>query len=462
MNRRLMPAALVLAPLLAAGTPGPDDFPFSRALQGVAAGRTEVVSVVLDAPVLAASADGFRDLRVLDDRGLEVPCAVEKVTTNATCVVRRTVASRAVALRELPGNRIEAEFELTDKDARADGFDIRTPLRDFVRAVTVEGSADGANWRPLVASAEILDYTRYLDVRRTQVALPAGDCTRFRITIGNASEERAQPLLRLVRQRGGSDAGAETLTQEMLRTPFRIDSVAFWRNETVVERSREIASRWDLPAPARAEREREKSTEFTLEVGRRPVNRLTIATDTKNFSRRGIVLVPAVENGVTDWREVAAGRLVNVDLPGYAEQSLSMDIPEQRAAQIRVTVNNGDNPPLAAVRFAAEGPVHRLLMLAETGRTYRLFYGAPQMEAPAYELAAVLAPVRQGLKPAEWSMGPPEASAAYRSRGGATWLNSPALLTGAIILAALVLLGILARSMKSVGRKLDGDSAPPP
>lgn len=462
MNRRLTPAALVLAPLLALGAPGPDDFPFSRDLQGVAAGRTEVVSVVLDAPVMAASADEFRDLRVLDDRGLEVPCAVEKVTTNATRVVRRAVASRAVALKELPGNRIEAEFELTEEGGRADGFDIRTPLRDFVRAVTVEGSADGATWRPLVAAAEILDYTRYLDVRRTEVALPAGDCRRFRISIANASVDRAQPLVRLVRQRGGSDAGAETQTQEMLRTPFRIDSVAFWRNETVVERSREIGRSWDLPAPARAELGPEKATEFTLDTGRRPMNRLTLATDTKNFSRHGTVLVPSVENGVTGWRDFASGRLVSVDLPGYAELALSIDFPEQRAGQIRVKVSNGDNPPLAAVKFSATGPVYRLLMLAETGRIYRLFYGAPEMKAPAYDLAAVLAPVRQGLQPAEWAMGPPETRGAYRAKGGASWINHPAVLTGAIILAALVLLGILARSMKTVGSKLDGDSAPPP
>ena len=462
MNLRLALIPVALAALAAPGAPDRDAFLFSRMLQGVPARENEIVSITLDAPVFAASAGGFRDLRELDDRNVEVPCTVEKVTTNATRVVRRPLASRAVALKELPGNRIEAEFELTNEGDRADGLEIRTPLKDFVRAVTVQGSADGADWRPLVEAAEILDYTRYLDVRRTDVVLPAGDCRRFRITIGNAAEERAQPLVRLVRQRGGTGAGAETLTQEMLRTAFRIDGVAFWRNETVVESSQEIRRAWDLPPPARAEVTREKATEFTLDAARRPVSRLTLSTDTKNFSRRAVVRVPTVENGVDAWREVASARLASVDLPGYAEQSMSIDFPEQRAAEIRVTVPNGDNPPLAAVKFSAEGPVYRLLMLAATGQTYRLYYGAPEMEAPAYDLAAVLAPVRQGLQPTEWPMGPPEASATYRARGGATWLNSPALLTGAIILAALVLLGILARSMKSVGRKLDGDSAPPP
>jgi hypothetical protein len=39
-----------------------------------------------------------------------------------------------------------------------------------------------------------------------------------------------------------------------------------------------------------------------------------------------------------------------------------------------------------------------------------------------------------------------------------TWLNSPTFLTGAIVLAALVLLVVLARSLKRMGGSLDGES----
>ena len=411
----------------------------------------------LDAALHRAAADGYADLRVIDDRGTEIPSAVEKVLINETRIVRRPVASKAKALKELPGNRIEAEFVLDRSESRADGFDVATPLRDFVRAVTVFGSVDGAVWEPLVRNADICDYSRYLDVRRTEVVLPAGSGPRFRVEIGNASEERVQPLVKLVSQQGGQDAGAEIRTQELLRTPFRMDGIGFWRNETVVENRREARREWELPAPGVVENVREKTTEITVDTGRLPLNRLVLVSASKNFSRMARVQIQVVENGVARWRNLAEARVRDVDLPGFVRSDLEIDFPEQRAGQLRVTVLNGDNPPLSGVRLRGFGPVYRVLLLAEPGRAYHLLYGGGNVPAPVYDLDAVLTPVRQGLQPAARSLGPPRENPAYRpARAGlGIWLNNPAFLTGAIILAALVLLVVLARSLKKVGGSLD-------
>lgn len=450
-------SVIALAPGLALGALNKDNFKVERALEGAAPERTEAVAALFDADLHRVAADGFADLRVIDDRGQEIPGAVEKVLVSETRVVRRQVAAKARALKELPGNRIEAEFLLDRSESRADGFDVATPLRDFVRSVTVLGSVDGTVWTPLVQGADICDYSRYLDVRRTEVLLPAASGPWFRVEIGNASEERLQPLVKLVTRQGGQDSGAEIRTQELLKTPFRMDGVRFWRDEPVVERRNEARREWELPAPEVVENASEKTSEILVETGRLPLNRLTLVSTSRNFSRKVRVQVEGVENGVTRWRDVAEARVRDVDLPGFVRSELDIDFPEQRARQLRVIVANGDNPPLAGVRLRGFGPVYRILMLAESGRSYRLLYGGGNIERPAYDLEAVLTPVRQGLQPAARTLGAPRENPDYRPAGAGlgSWLNNRAFLTGAIILAALVLLVVLARSLKRVGGSLD-------
>lgn len=447
-------------PAVVLGAVNPDNFRFDRAVEGGAPARTEAVAALFDAALHRVAAPGYADVRVVDDRGTEIPCAIEKVLINETRMIRRSVVSRAIAVKELPGNRIEAEFVLDPVASRVDGFDVSTPLRDFARAVTVYGSEDGATWKPLVQNADICDYSRYLDVRRTEVMLPAGSGPRFKVEIGNASEERVQPIVKLVSQKGGRDAGAEIRTQELVNTPFRMDGIGFWRHETVVEARREARREWELPVPAVVENEGEKTTEITVDTGRLPLNRLVLASASKNFSRMARVQIRVTENGVPRWRDLAEGRLQAVDLPGFSRTELELDFPEQRVDQLRLTIRNGDNPPLAGVRLRGFGPMYRVLLLAEPGRSYRLLYGGENLSSPAYDLDAVLTPIRQGLNPAMRALGAVHENPAYKPArtGCCGWLNNPAFMTGAIILAALVLLAVLARSLKKVGGSLGGDA----
>jgi hypothetical protein len=66
------------------------------------------------------------------------------------------------------------------------------------------------------------------------------------------------------------------------------------------------------------------------------------------------------------------------------------------------------------------------------------------------------------MQPPVWTLGAPEENPAYRARSTLLdWLNSPVALTAAIIVMALVLLIVLARSLKRVGQKLDSGEGTP-
>ena len=201
MNKSI-PAAAVFLAAAAAFAAVPGDFFAVRNLSGPApTEEPRLAEARLDDAVFADTRPGFADLRVFDAADRELPRLVEPLYSVVERVARETVLAQTVDLRELVGNRIEARFDLAPDAPFADGLDVRTPLDNFLRTVRVSGSEDGKFWRPL-AETDIYDYSRYIDFRRTEIVLPSNVCRHFSVEISNASEERIQPLVRLVQANG--------------------------------------------------------------------------------------------------------------------------------------------------------------------------------------------------------------------------------------------------------------------
>ncbi len=454
--KRLLTMLALGAPVLALAAITAENFHWSRPLEGAPVTQTTVAAVPLDAGLFAATADDFRDLRLLNDAGGETARAVEKVRAVRQHVVRRPVAAQLIALKELPENRIEAEFELTATNAVADGLAVATPLRDFQHTIRVEGSRDGAEWTALVADAPLFDYSRYMDLRQLEVKLPASACRRFRLTISNITGEQALPLTRLMTQTGGAGGSLEQRTVDVKRQTFRVDRVSFWRNETVDGAAEEVRTDWPLTGFTVERDAKERTTLVTIPTGRLPLNRLTLEFAERNFSRAVSVELPAVRNGVAAWSGCGSAHLLNVELPGYAKRDLEINFGEVRAEKIRLVLHDGDNPPLTLKAVTGSGPTWRALFLAEPGRGYRLLYGAAELDAPRYDLDAVLAPARRGLKPVEWKLGAPVENKTYKPAGAPLgWLNSSWTFGAAIVLMLLVLGALLLRAGKTAGQHLD-------
>jgi hypothetical protein len=454
--KRLLATLAVGAPVFALAALTVENFHWSRPLEGAPVKQTTVVAVPFDAGMFAATADAFRDLRLLNDAGVETAHAVEKVRAVRQHTVQRSVASKLVALKELPENRIEAEFELTATNAVADGFSVTTPLRDFQHTVKVEGSRDGMEWATLVADAPLLDYTRYMDLRHLDVKLPPSACRRFKLTISNITGEQTLPLTRLMQQTGGAGGKVEQRTVDLKRQTFRVDRVSFWRNEIVDGAAEEIRTAWPLTG-FKVERDtKERTTLVTIEAGRLPLNRLTLEFAEHNFSRSVSVELPTVRNGLAAWTGFASARLLNVELPGYSKRDLEINFGELRAEQIRLVLHDGDNPPLTIKAITGSGPTWRALFLAEPVRSYRLLYGAEKLAAPHYDLESVLAPARRGLNPVAWQLGAAVENKTYQPAGTPLgWLNSSWTFGAAIVLMLLVLGVLLLRVGKTAGQHLD-------
>lgn len=375
----------------------PADFAQVRDATGPDRRAPALAEVRLDAAVFAATRPGFPDLRVFDGAFREVPFLVEPHVESRERGVRRPVAARVGEIRELTGNRFEIRCDLEPDAPAANAVEIRTPLRDFIRAVRVVGSADGQFWQPL-AEDTIYDYSRLLEFRRTVVPLPANECRSFQVEIAAVAPERAEPFVRLVEADGQKAARAE----EMRQASFQVGGIAFW--QTAVDSTTvPVLQEWP---PADVETSRDlaaRTTEFILDARRAPLTQVEFESSAANFNRLVTVLAPEAER----WRPIADGVVSRISVPEFATNAMIVRFPEQRADRLRVVVQHAN---ASAVKFSgirAFGPSYRLIWIAEPGARYRLACGSDRVEAGTGDAAPIRAALANGNVPEPWQLAPP-------------------------------------------------------
>ena len=67
---------------------------FSKELDRGAAAGEEILAVVLDSDIYAATRDGYPDLRIVDDRGAIVPYLLEPIARRQTTPVRQPLCQQ--------------------------------------------------------------------------------------------------------------------------------------------------------------------------------------------------------------------------------------------------------------------------------------------------------------------------------------------------------------------------------
>ncbi|MGD9612406.1 MAG: DUF3999 family protein [Kiritimatiellia bacterium] len=438
----MTPPALILLFHLA-GRPAeaavPVDFAHVRDVSGPERRAVRLAAVRLDAALLAATRPGFPDLRVFDGEHREIPFLIEPLVAPQERVGRQPVAARIGEIRELAGNRFEVRCDLEPGAPAATAVEIRTPLRDFIRHVRVVGSADGQFWQPL-AEAEIYDYSRFLNMRRTTVSLPANECRTFILEVTGVSAERAEPFVRLVEADGQDSARAA----DMRQTPFQIGGIGFWQTAVAAATDAPILQEWP-PAGVEMGKDRAaRTTEFILDARRAPLTQVELESPVRDFNRLVTVLVPDGER----WRTVADGIVTRISVPEFATNDLVVRFPEQRVDRLRVVVQHADAPAVKFTGIRAFGPSVRLVWIAEPAARYRLAYGSDLVEADGGDAAPIRAALANGHEPEPWQLAPaaafPEAAATEKTGGpGRRWA-----FWGAVLVLAAGAWGAAARVRK--------------
>ena len=135
------------------------------------------------------------------------------------------------------------------------------------------------------------------------------------------------------------------------------------------------------------------------------------------------------------WRHLAEDR---------ADPLLVLDLAELLTSQLTISIDEGDNSPLPIKSIQLLFPSYRLRFFHGAGASLTLYYGAPSLSRPRYDLA-LLAPRLTGAAAHELSLSPetilsPATSAAPLQKR---------LFWGMLIVATVVLLFLLVRLLLS-------------
>jgi hypothetical protein len=128
-------------------------------------------------------------------------------------------------------------------------------------------------------------------------------------------------------------------------------------------------------------RESASRTSITFDLGFRdlPVDELRVQSATARYNR------PVHVSASSDGRRFRPVASADIDRFGNSRKAA---VPvSTRARYLRVTIENGDDPPLRRIEVTAVS--HRRALLLEGGHPgpYVLLYGDPLLDAPSYDLA---------------------------------------------------------------------------
>jgi hypothetical protein len=390
--------ALWLAAAAAALASGAQEeaFRYTRALPDrVASGR---VAFEPDGLLLSHARNQLRDLRVVDANGEQVPWRF---------VPERRLGIGRPALVLNSGQRGDVAVALVDVGQRRRVYqriELDIAGGRFVGRVTAFGSDRRSGPFTRLSTTTVYDVAGAARARSTTLVLPPTD-VRF-------LELRASGVRRI--------AGAAVLGQLERRALVR------------------------RPHVLRDVRDRERTSVATVDLGVSgvPVTRLELSADAPARYDR-----PVTVDGSHDRRTfvpLAAGRITRA--PGLVSSGLAV---AGRYRYLRVTMANGDDPPLRGLRAETFGPSFAVMVEGGRPGPLRLLYGA-DVPAPSYEFARL--PVEQPVAVLDPSRLPPERANPTFALPGPTfgeryrWLVQVALGLTALVVATAGFLALRRRA----------------
>jgi hypothetical protein len=366
-----------------------------------AAPRRRYVRVALPLAVAPGPLGTFADLRVIDERGNEVPYALDPA--------RPASATRRVALIDtgfVPHRGTQAVLDLGPSGALVDAItlDVDTARRaTYFERVGVDASDDRRTWR-IVRTDAIVYRVPEASSEDATLNVPPTRSRWLRVRV--LDPNTVFPIV------GAHVAAAGTpeppLTSIPAVGPLTIDAAAHEQS-------------------------------WTLDAGT-PVRPAAVAFADGGALYARSVTVEASDDGTT-WTGIGEGSISHY-AEGGAERTVGLR--ETTARYVRVTVHNGNDAPVTSLQPSLLARPHAVVFERKDG-SYRLLSGNPAADAPSYDLRDRLAHER--WRAADAQAGATAGNAGYRDPRP-IGERFPWLLTGALIAAALVLGGLALRIVR--------------
>ena len=309
-----------------------------------------LVKISVPVETLHAARPALEDLRLYDDAGNELPFFIERPTPASKVV--RAAKSFQVSLNAST-TVITLETGLAQP---LDGVSLETPAGSLIKAVRVEGSADGQRWQTLSAGQPI--FREPAGAGQLRVAIPAGLWPWLRLTVDDA---RTQPV---------PFTGARVFAAAAETTAMELQPA------TITERN-----------------ENPGETRLTLNLGAAnlDVASVQIQTDEPLFTRSVTLAVPVVSEDAVREQTIGQGWIYRVAVEGQkTSENLSVPLEARvNSRELLLLIRNQDSPPLAVSGVRVERRPVYLVFLARVAGNVHLLTGNSRCAAPHYDLASL-------------------------------------------------------------------------
>ena len=306
-----------------------------------------LVKISLPVETLDAARPVLEDLRLRDDAGNELPFLITHPVPSAKAV--QGAKSFQVTLNT---NTTVITLE-TGLAQPLDGVTLESPAASFIKAVRIDGSADGENWLRLAQGQPI--FRQLSGASQLHVSFPAGVWHFLRLTV---DDQRSQPV---------PFTGARVHAADVEAAPVELQNVAITeRNENPGE------------------------TRLTLNLGAAnlDVASVKIETDEPLFTRSVTLAVPRITDLGIFEQPVGQGVIYRVaieDQPPSASLSVPLET-KITSRELVLLIRNEDSPPLSISAVRVERRPVYLVFMARRAGSFHLLTGNKSCRATRYDL----------------------------------------------------------------------------
>jgi hypothetical protein len=447
---KILTATLLLCTFaVCQGSVKPNDFRYCKELAAGDSLKSDVGVFSLDGDIYRSTQGDLSDIR-LAGRGLrEVPYLLRLATRTDTVTVRYPIGLETINFKEGPDNSITIILSRKETDSIPDELEIRTPNSNFEKSVSVYGSKDRADWQALAVSQPIFDYSRYIDVRNTNVFLKGPAFFYYKVVVGTAVEVKRSPFSQIVTQTGARP-GVRYESFMQNAEPFRIEQAEFFGVRAEVRAANPLQVDHPLPVTSSASDTVEKATLIYCRSDRQPINEIRLSTASRIFRRQVLVEGTDDTSKTADWTKLATSIVQRLKMGAFRRENLSIPLEGwQRYLRYRLSIANEDNPPIEVSGVTARGGVHQVFFFHNQDETLTVYYGGVDIKPPRYDVAAMLVDI-PGVVGAQWHLGaqlPANKNGPARRR---PWLSPQNILICSLVVMVGVLAVVLFLTVKKV------------
>lgn len=413
---------------------------YFRAIDLPPAAAEQLAALRVPPEVFAQAQRNLGDLRIIDDRGAEVPYLLNIASGTERM---QTLAARQLELSYVPAKYTQAVFDVGPQAPFHNSIDIHTTFMNFIAWAQLEISDDAREWRRTGELQPIYAFSDKGVSGTGTLTYPQTNARYIRVRIYDRVEK------------------------------FPVTGVTVAYTTHVPEERVSFSS-----AEARASlSQQNQKTEWRADFGYAlPLDSVRIDSSSQEFYRR---VETFTSDDQKDWEPVGSGEIyrfyapppanaapvapaASADRGVHLQDSVSLD--PHSARYWRVDVDNGNDAPLPDAQLQFSMTARRIIFRREPQRRYSLLYGESQINTtPRYDLGEVLNAAQIRSAQPVSSIGPEKTNASWSDPRPWTDRNAIVLWL-AVILAALALAVIAFQSLKSAtasGSSGDPSSRPP-